>query len=73
MSGPFTEHSDCVRSVAFSPDSQWIVSSSDDGTNGVWNAMTGEIVTGPFIGHIIHLISVKFSPDGQQIVSSSLD
>jgi WD40 repeat protein len=51
VAGPFTGHTDSVRSVAFSPDGQHIVSGSDDETICVWNATTGEIVAGPFTGH----------------------
>jgi WD40 repeat protein len=71
--GPFTGHTDWVRSVAFSPDGQHIVSGSNDGTIRVWNAMTGETAAGPFTGHIHWVRSVAFSPDGQHVVSSSTD
>jgi WD40 repeat protein len=47
----FAKHTDSVRSVAFSPDGQCIVSGSDDRTICVWNATTGETVVGPFTGH----------------------
>ena len=33
-------HSDCIRSVAFSPDGKTIVSGSDDMTIKVWDAGT---------------------------------
>jgi WD40 repeat protein len=62
-----------IRSVAFSPDGQHIVSGSDDGTIRVWNAMTGETAAGPFTGHTHSVNSVAFSPDGQYIVSGSDD
>ena len=35
------EHTDLVRSVAFSPDGRHIVSGSFDGTIQLWNAQTG--------------------------------
>jgi WD40 repeat protein len=44
-------HRNKVRSVAFSPDGQHIVSGSNDRTIRVWNAMTGETAAGPFTGH----------------------
>src|SRR5713101_7178061 len=73
VAGPFTGHTDHVRSVAFSPDGQHIVSGSDDRSIRVWNAMTGETAAGPFIGHTDSIYSVAFSPDGQHIVSCSED
>jgi WD40 repeat protein len=62
-----------VRSVAFSPDGQHIVSGSEDGSIRVWNAKTGETAAGPFTGHTGWVSSVAFSPDGQHIVSGSDD
>ena len=64
---------EAVRSVAFSPDGQHIVSGSDDGTIRIWNAKTGETAAGPFTGHTGPVLSVAFSPDGQHIVSGSDD
>ncbi|KIM74066.1 hypothetical protein PILCRDRAFT_80418 [Piloderma croceum F 1598] len=67
-------HTSAVRSVAFSPDGQQIVSGSDDQTTvQVWDAKTGEVAAGPFEGHTGGVTSVAFSPDGQQIVSGSYD
>ena len=70
--GPFTGHTDWIKSVAFSPDGQNIVSGSSDRTIRVWNAMTGESSGRPI--HWTHILgpgSVAFSPDGQHIVSGS--
>jgi WD40 repeat protein len=62
-----------VYCIAVSPDSQHIVSGSEDKTICVWNATTGEMVAGPFTGHTDSVWSVAFSPDGQHIVSGSRD
>jgi WD40 repeat protein len=52
VAGPFTGHTgSSLRSVAFSPDGQHIVSGSDEKIICVWNATTGEMVAGPFTGH----------------------
>jgi hypothetical protein len=65
-------HADSVRSVAFSPNGQLIVSGSNDKTVRVWDAITGAE------RHIMHghedwVRSVAFSPNGQLIVSGSDD
>lgn len=64
-----------VLSVAFSPDSQLIISSSADRTIKLWN-LDGEIDTTDrtaFQGHKDRVMSVAFSPDGKYIVSASYD
>ncbi len=68
----FTGHEYWVTSVAFSPDSQMIVSGSTDNTVRLWN-IQGDPIGQPFIGHEAYVTSVAFSPDGQVIVSSSCD
>jgi WD40 repeat protein/cytidylate kinase len=65
-------HHDIVRSAAFSPDGQQIVSGSHDETVRVWNAQTGDQLA-VLEGHISTVTSASFSPDGQQIVSGSED
>jgi WD40 repeat protein len=65
-------HSNIIRSVAFSPDGQRIVSGSDDQTAKVWDAATGrELLT--LTGHSDIIRFVAFSPDGQRIVTCSGD
>jgi WD40 repeat protein/serine/threonine protein kinase len=65
-------HIDSVTSVAFSPDGQWILTGSGDGTAKVWDASTGqERLT--LKGHSAGILSVAFSPDGRRILTGSGD
>ena len=65
-------HLDKVTSVAFSPDSQRIVTGSVDQTAKVWEAASGrELLT--LKGHGNWVDCVAFSPDGQRIVTGSWD
>ena len=68
-----TGHTDCVNSVAFSHDGQWIVSGSNDCTICVWNTTTGIMEGVPLTGHTDCVNSVAFSHDGQWIVFGSND
>ena len=65
-------HTEKVYSVAFSPDSNQIVSGSHDQSVRVWDAKTGEQLR-ELQGHTNNVYSVAFSPDGSQIVSGSWD
>ena len=59
-------------SVAFSPDSQRIVTGGVDNTANLWEAASGrEVLT--LKGHSAAIHSVAFSPDGQRIVTGSWD
>ena len=66
-------HGDAVRSVAFSPDGQRLVSGSGDNTMRLWDANTGAAIGQPLEGHGDSVFSVAFSPDGQRLVSGSDD
>ncbi len=65
-------HSDCVVSVAFSPDGKYIISGSDDKTIKIWDAKSGKCLR-TLEGHSDWVISVAFSLDGKYIVSGSND
>ncbi|KAJ6548688.1 hypothetical protein B0H19DRAFT_1299610, partial [Mycena capillaripes] len=68
-----SKHMGVVRSVAFSPDGNHIVSGSSDQTVRIWDAHTGAAVGEPLEGHTRSVRSVAFSPDGNHIVSGSND
>ncbi len=57
-------HSNDVRSVAFSPDRQHIVSGSGDSLVKVWSVSCRNEVAS-LAGHTKCVYSVAFSPDGQ--------
>jgi WD40 repeat protein/serine/threonine protein kinase len=65
-------HGAPIRSVAFSPNGQRLVTGSEDQTAKVWEAASGkELLT--LKGHRAVIWSVAFSPDGHRIVTGSWD
>jgi WD40 repeat protein len=65
-------HSRNVRSVAFSHDSTWLASASDDQTVKIWDARSGECVQ-TLKGHSSIVRSVAFSHDSTWLASASGD
>lgn len=65
-------HEDYVNAVAFSPNEEYIVSSSSDRTLRLWNSQ-GDAIGAPWEGHTDAVNSVAFSPDGSYVVSGSGD
>jgi WD40 repeat protein len=61
----------CGRSVAVSPDDQWVVVGGDQPMK-VWCLQTGE-VRAVLDGHTNSILTVAFSTNGQRIVSASWD
>lgn len=63
-------HSDSADSVAFSPDSRFLVSGGLDNLIKVWDVKTGALIK-TLIGHEGWVDSLAFSPDGRLLASGS--
>ena len=64
-------HKEGVTGVAFSPDSQKVVTVSNDQTAKLWTIQWKFLTT--FIGHECNIYSVSVSPDGQTVATASKD
>jgi len=67
------EHRNTVWSLAFSPDSQILASSSGDKTIKLWQLKSGELLRTISGAHLDTIWSVAITPNGQTIVSGSGD
>jgi WD40 repeat protein len=65
-------HTDCPRSVAFSPDGRWLASGSFDKTVMLRETATGR-VRRVLKGHTSYVMAVAFSKDGRTLVSAGDD
>jgi small GTP-binding protein len=65
-------HRDYIRSIQWSPNSQYLASASDDRTIKLWEASNGKILK-TLKGHTNWVNSVEWLPDGQRLVSASSD
>lgn len=66
-------HTDAVRSVAYSPDGDQLVSGGRDGTLIRWDPAARTSIGEPLTGHTDWVNNVAFSPDGSQIASAGAD
>jgi WD40 repeat protein len=64
-------HENEINSVAFSPDSKFVVSGSYDYTARVWDALTGKEISRMTHDNVVN--SVAFSPDSKFVISGSDD
>lgn len=60
------------QAIAWSPEGNFILTGSDDGTARLWDATSGRKVA-VFSGHRASVNSVTFSPDGSTILTGSSD
>ena len=67
------DHTDEVRSVAFSPDGKVLASAGKDTTIILWDVATRQPMGQPLKGHTLDVSSVAFSPDGKLLASASDD
>ncbi len=67
-----SRHDANLITASFSPDGQWVVTASEDGTARVWEMATGKAVGQP-LRHNGVIKSVAFSPDGKRVVTASAD
>jgi WD40 repeat protein len=65
-------HGAPVRSIAFSPDSRRLLTTSVDGIARVWDAATGARLH-DLIGHASRVLCAVYSPDGKLIASGGDD
>ncbi|MDE0637520.1 MAG: hypothetical protein OXI43_16915 [Candidatus Poribacteria bacterium] len=68
----FTEHTDWVSAVVFSPDGTTLASGSQDRTIQLWDINTRSHLK-TLIGHEEGVTAMAYSPDGSTLVSGSQD
>ncbi|MEQ9549824.1 MAG: WD40 repeat domain-containing protein [Coleofasciculus sp. G3-WIS-01] len=67
-----TGHADSVMALEIVPDTNWLISGSDDRTLKIWDFQTGKELK-IFTGHTAAIRSVAATSDGRLIISGSKD
>jgi WD40 repeat protein len=65
-------HEAVVNAAAFSPDSRWVVTASDDKTARIWDAEAGKQICA-LTGHSGRVYSAEFDPNGRRVITASDD
>jgi len=61
-------HKDWVHEADFSPDGQFLISGSKDGTVKVWQVRDGSLIR-TLLGHQKAVVTVALSPDGRLLAA----
>lgn len=72
-SQPLKKHTSAVTCLAFSPNSQQLISGSVDQLLLLWDTNTQKLIEPALTGHSQAILSVAFNPSGKQLVSGSGD
>lgn len=68
----FSEHSDWITTLAWSPSGDSLASGSNDRTVRVWDVVSSQAIY-TYYGHSREITSLAWSPDGMHIASASCD
>ncbi|WP_393058203.1 WD40 repeat domain-containing serine/threonine protein kinase [Streptomyces sp. LN549] len=69
---PRLAHTNCVNSVAFSPDGSLLATAGADGAVRLWDPSTGLLVREPMVDDHFAVCDVAFSPDGS-VIATGID
>ncbi|MCV6637153.1 hypothetical protein [Candidatus Albibeggiatoa sp. nov. NOAA] len=70
--GQAVNHTESVTSIDFSPDNQWLLSGSADGTIKLWDMATGQEVRS-YARQSKAITLVEFAPNGQRMLIGTSD
>jgi WD40 repeat protein/serine/threonine protein kinase len=65
-------HESDVTDVAYSPDGQFLATSSNDGTSRLWDRSNGQTIS-TFTGHTAGVFNLDYHPGGELVASSGED
>uniref|UniRef100_A0ACD5H1N9 WD40 repeat domain-containing protein n=1 Tax=Desertifilum tharense IPPAS B-1220 TaxID=1781255 RepID=A0ACD5H1N9_9CYAN len=65
-------HDTALSGAAFSPDGQWVMTTTWDKTAKVWDTKT-KTLQRIFAGHTAPVLDAEFSPDGQSLLTAGAD